>query len=74
MIPTEIKYTLKDLTFVVLKIFDVLGSEIAVLKNEYQAACDYTVHFDASKLPSGIYFYSITAGSFRQTKKMILLR
>lgn len=71
---TEIRYALKENAFVALKIFDVLGSEIAVLKNENQSAGDYAVHFDASKLPSGIYFYSITAGSFRQTKKMILLR
>jgi len=59
---------------VALKIFDVLGSEIAVLKNEYQPAGDYAVHFDASKLTSGTYFYSITAGSFSQTKKMILIK
>ena len=59
---------------VVLKVYDVLGNEIATLVNEIKQAGVYEVDFNASKLSSGIYFYSITAGGFKQTKKMILAK
>jgi len=52
----------------------VLGKEVAVLKNKYETAGNHIVNFNAANLPSGIYFYRITAGSFHQTKKMVLLR
>lgn len=54
--------------------YDVLGSEIASLINEKKPAGNYEVEFDAAGLPSGIYFYKLQAGSFVDTKKMILLR
>jgi hypothetical protein len=57
-----------------LKIYDVLGNEIAILADEYKPAGTYEVDFDASKLSSGIYFYKLQTGSFVETKKMILLR
>jgi len=57
-----------------LKVFDVLGREVATLVNEEKPAGRYKVSFNANKLPSGIYFYRITAGSFHQTKKMLLLK
>ncbi len=57
-----------------LKIYDVLGNEVATLVDEYKEAGNYEVEFDASKLSSGIYFYKLRAGSFVETKKMILLR
>ena len=57
-----------------LKIYDMLGNEVVTLVNEYRNAGRYEVEFDASNLSSGIYFYKLQAGSFVQTKKMILLR
>mgnify|MGYP001352926234 FL=1 len=61
-------------TYVTLKVFDVLGNEVATLVDEYKSAGSYEVNFDASKynLPSGIYFYQLRAGSFTQTKSMLL--
>jgi photosystem II stability/assembly factor-like uncharacterized protein len=71
---TIIKYSIPSNEFVTLKIFDVLGREAATLVNEEQASGEYTINFNASKLSSGIYYYSITAGSYRETRKMILAK
>ena len=60
--------------FVKLKVYDILGNEVATLVNEEKPAGEYKVKFDGSNLPSGIYFYQLKAGNFIQTKKMILLR
>jgi hypothetical protein len=57
-----------------LKVYDVLGNEVATLVDEYKPAGSYEVDFSANKLSSGIYFYKLTAGSFVETKKMILIR
>ncbi|EFK96779.1 hypothetical protein LDC_1193 [sediment metagenome] len=57
-----------------LKIFDVLGNEVAALVDEYKSAGNYEVEFNASGLSSGIYFYQLIVGEFISTKKMILLR
>jgi photosystem II stability/assembly factor-like uncharacterized protein len=57
-----------------LKVYDVLGNEVAILVNEYKPAGNYEVNFDASGLTSGIYFYQLRIGNFIQTKKMVLLR
>jgi photosystem II stability/assembly factor-like uncharacterized protein len=57
-----------------LKIYNILGREVVTLVNEYRQAGKYEMEFNAEKLPSGVYFYKIQAGSFIQTKKMILLR
>ncbi len=57
-----------------LKIYDVLGREITTLVNEKQSPGNYSVKFDASNLPSGIYFYTLRAGNFVATKKMILMK
>jgi len=57
-----------------LKVYDVLGNEIATLVNDYREAGRYEVDFDASKLSSGIYLYSLRIGEFFQTKKMILTK
>ena len=61
-------------TLVTLKVYDILGSEIATLVNEKRPAGTHEVEFNASQLHSGIYFYQLTAGEFIQTKKMVLLR
>jgi poly(beta-D-mannuronate) lyase len=60
--------------FVTLKIFDILGREIATLVNEYKPPGFYSKKLNASSLPSGIYFYQLKAGKFVETKKMILLK
>ncbi len=57
-----------------LRVFDILGREVATLVNEEKPAGEHEVEFNNSQLPSGIYFYQLRAGSFIQTKKMILLR
>jgi hypothetical protein len=78
---TIIKYTISNVTLsgvevsrVQLKVYDVLGNEVATLVDEYKPAGSYEVDFSANKLSSGIYFYKLTAGSFVETKKMILIR
>jgi hypothetical protein len=59
---------------VTLKVYDILGNEIATLVNEEKPEGEYEVEFNATELPSGIYFYKLQAGSFSETKKMILLK
>ncbi len=71
---TKIKYSIQENSFVNLKVFDVLGREVAILVNEQQKAGYYEVNFNASYLKSGVYFYKINAGSFVETKKMVLLK
>ena len=60
--------------FVTLKVFDVIGNEVATLVNEEKSTGSYEVNFDAKGLSSGIYFYKLTAGNFIETKKMILIK
>ena len=57
-----------------IKVFDVLGREVATLVDEYRTAGNYEVDFNAADLPSGVYMYRIQAGDYAETKKMILLR
>ncbi|MEJ2196696.1 MAG: T9SS type A sorting domain-containing protein [Ignavibacteriaceae bacterium] len=57
-----------------IKVFNVLGNEIATIVNEELPAGNYEVKFDASNLPSGIYFYKLTANQFSETKKMTLIK
>jgi hypothetical protein len=71
---TKIKYQIPGLGFVTLKVYDILGNEIATLVNEEKPAGDYEVDFNGSTLTSGVYFYQLRAGDYTETKKMILLR
>lgn len=71
---TKISYSIPEISFVTLKVYDILGNEIATLVNEEKSAGNYEVEFKAEKNTSGIYFYSLTSGAFTETKKMILLR
>ncbi|MDT3695736.1 MAG: T9SS type A sorting domain-containing protein [Ignavibacterium sp.] len=57
-----------------LKVYDVLGNEVATLIDEFRNAGIYEVGFDASKLSSGVYFYQLKAGDYLNTKKMLLIR
>jgi hypothetical protein len=71
---TKIKYQIPVSGFVSLKVYDVLGKEIASLVQEVKSAGIYEVQFDASELVSGVYFYTLKVGDFIQTRKMILLK
>lgn len=79
---TTIKFTIPDvethrdasLQMVTLKVYDVLGNEITTLVNEEKQPGIYEVEFDAQTLSSGIYIYKLQAGTFIQTKKMVLMR
>ena len=71
---TTIKYQIPELSFVTLKVYDVLGNEIATIVNEEKPIGIYEVEFDATGLPSGIYFYKLRAGTFVETKKMVLMK
>ena len=71
---TRIDYNLPTDEKVVIKVYNILGKEIAELVNEQQAAGRYSVQFDGSSLSSGVYFYSISAGKYHQTRKIILLK
>lgn len=71
---TIIKFTVPQRGLVTLKIFDVLGREVANLVNTEYEAGNYSVEFNASNLPSGIYFDTLSENTFSQTKKMVLLK
>jgi photosystem II stability/assembly factor-like uncharacterized protein len=71
---TIINYQVADAGFVTLKVYDVIGNEVASLVNENKGQGSYIIMFDATNLPSGIYFYRLQAGSFVETKKMVLMK
>ena len=79
---TKIKFTVpsiiasgaKQSQLVTLKVYDILGREIATMVNEEKPAGEYEVEFNGSNLPSGVYFYEINAGDFKETKKMVLIK
>ena len=71
---TVIRYQLPVASQISIKVFNVLGNEIATLVNDYKPAGNYTVDFNSANLSSGVYFYSLTAGSFTETKKFILMK
>lgn len=71
---TNIEFDLPKKEFVNLKIYNSIGEEIAVLVNEVKGAGTYKVDWDAKNLPSGAYYYRITAGDFVQTNKMMLVK
>jgi hypothetical protein len=71
---TNIEFSLPKSSNGTLKVFNILGQEIATLVNENKNAGTYKVDFDASKLTSGIYIYRLDAGSFTSERKMILMK
>jgi hypothetical protein len=71
---TKIKYSIPQSSNVVIKVFDILGNEIETLVNEEKPAGTYEITWNATNLPSGVYFYQLKAGDFVQTNKMILLK
>ena len=71
---TQIKYSIASPGLVTLKVYDILGRQVADLVNAVQDAGKYTVNFNASKLASGVYIYRIESGSFTDVKKMMVLK
>jgi hypothetical protein len=71
---TSIKFEIPQSTFVKIIVYDVLGEEVATLLNEEKIAGTYEVNFNVKNLSSGIYFYTIYAGEFTSTKKMVLMK
>jgi hypothetical protein len=81
---TQINYSIKENGFVTLRVYDIVGKEIATLVNEDKEAGTYSVSFsakggsafggNASNLASGIYFYQLKSGNFISTKKMLLIK
>jgi hypothetical protein len=71
---TTIKFSIANSGVVTLKVFDILGREVATLLNEEKPAGNYEVEFNASELASGIYFYKLQSGNYVETKKMILMK
>jgi len=71
---TKIKYSIPETGYVKLKVFDILGNEVATLVNEEKAPGNYTAVLNASSFASGVYIYRLQAGSFMKTRKMILVK
>jgi hypothetical protein len=71
---TTISYSILNDDVVTLKVFNALGQKVTTLVNEFQQSGKYSVNFDASGLPSGVYFYEIQSGSFSAVQKMMLLK
>jgi hypothetical protein len=71
---TEIRWKIPDVRLVRLSVFDILGREVAVLVNEVKDGGTHSVSFDASDLPSGVYYCRLVAGASRQTRKMVFIK
>ena len=71
---TNIEFQIAEFGFVKIKVYDILGNEIATLVNEQKPAGIYEIEFNARNLPSGIYFYQLKAGNYIETKKMVLIK
>ncbi len=72
---TRIKFTLPEMTKVTLKVYNILGQEVAtILENKELPAGSYDYEFNADNLASGTYIYRLVAGNFVQTKKMVLIK
>lgn len=71
---TTISFSIPSSSFVTLKVFDVLGKELATVISEAMSAGNYSRQWNAASIPGGVYFYRLQAGLFTQTKKLILLR
>jgi hypothetical protein len=71
---TTIRYQLSTDNFVSLRVYDLLGREVAVLVNEMERAGSYEVRFDGTNVASGIYFYRLIAGEYVRTRRMVLMK
>lgn len=71
---TTIAFTLRHPSDIQLEVFDLLGNRVRVLENGFKSSGEHEITFDATGLPSGVYFYTLSAGDFTQTRKMVVLR
>ena len=71
---TSINYSISEPALTSLKVYDLSGKEVRILVNEHQAMGSYTIEFDASSLPGGLYFYKLDAGEFSDIKKLVLTK
>lgn len=71
---TTISYSIPAEDFVTIKIFNILGKEVAVILNERKIAGEHQLEFNADNLTSGVYFYELTAGSYKSVKKLVLMK
>ena len=71
---TTISYSVPKSSLVTIKVYDILGREIKTIINEEKSTGNYSIQFNGNSLPSGIYFYRMQAGSFAETKKLILMK
>ena len=71
---TTISYSIPNDGHVTIKVYDVLGNEVASLVDEQKQSGTFDVHFNASALSSGVYYYSLKAGEFTSTKKLVLMK
>jgi hypothetical protein len=71
---TAITFSVATYSHTSLKVYDILGREVATLVNEQKPAGTYTQKWNAENFPSGVYFYRLQAGSFTETKKLVLLK
>ena len=74
IVRTKIKYQIPDLSFVTLKVYDILGNELKTLVNEEKPVGTYELNWNAVNLPSGVYLYKLQAGHYAETKKMLLIK
>ena len=71
---TKIKYSIAKNGLVTIKVYNILGKEVAILLNHEQPAGSYEIMFSAQQLSSGVYFYTLHSGNFTQTKKLVLIK
>ncbi|NOS84339.1 MAG: T9SS type A sorting domain-containing protein [Ignavibacteria bacterium] len=71
---TAIKFSIPEKNFTSLRVYDILGKEIAVLVNEELSAGNYIINYNASDLPSGVYFYRLSTDKYTDSKKMIVIK
>jgi hypothetical protein len=71
---TTIEYELPQLSIVSLRVYNILGEQLAVLVNERQDAGHKSVRWDAKNLPSGVYTYRLSAGNFSEARKLVIMK
>jgi hypothetical protein len=71
---TTIKFSIPNTQFTTLKVYNILGREVATLVNEEKTPGNYEVQFNGSNLSSGVYFYRLQSGSFSEIKKFVLMK
>jgi flagellar hook assembly protein FlgD len=71
---TNISFSIPKRSFVSIKVYDLLGREVSTIISEEMPAGSYSQQWNATNMPSGVYFYRLHAGQFAETKKLVLLR